>query len=118
MKEALEAQRICEDAQVELEYLQDRYPPKLFKDSSELETWLAGQPDPPKAVDAVLWYRHALDLQAAAVKDGYLISAVITDEDKDGLYLVWCSACLKDGSLYLWDPETDDLHYWLDYRHF
>jgi hypothetical protein len=104
--------------QAELAELQAKYPPRLFEDSAELEAWLAGQPTPPEATDAVLWYEHARQLQKAAVEDGYIISADYIGPDSDGLYTIWCSAVLQDNSYYYWDPDTDSLYYGMDVKHF
>lgn len=104
--------------QDKLRALESQYPPRLFKDASELEFWLAEQPNPPKAKDAVILFKHARDLQKAAAEDGYIISASIDGPDEEGYYYVWCSAVLADHSYYQWDPDTDELYFGMDVRYF
>jgi len=103
--------------QERLDALESKYPPRLFKDASELEAWLANQPNYPESADAVLWFNHARDLQKAAAEDGYIISADIWDHG-NGEYTVWCSAVLQDHSYYWWNPETDEIYFAMDVRHF
>ena len=105
------------DVSAELAVMQGKYPPRRFNSNLELESWLDDQPNPPSSADAVLWLRHALDMQQAAADDGFLISA--DQWTDDGVYYqVWCSAVLEDGSYYWWDPDTDDIYYSLDVNHF
>lgn len=104
--------------QDKLGVLESKYPPRLFKDASELESWLAEQPNPPKARDAVILFKHARDLQKVAAEDGYIISASINGPDEEGCYYVWCSAVLADHSYYEWDPDTDELYFVMDVRYF
>ena len=104
--------------QEKLTVLESKYPPRLFKDTSELEGWLAKQPDPVRAANAGQLYKHARDLQKAAAEDGYIISAVIDGPDEEGYYYVWCSAVLADHSYYQWDPDTDEIYFGGDVRYF
>ncbi len=97
--------------------IQSKFPLRRFADSSELESWLAEQPDAPESTEAVLWLRHAYDLQEAAANDGFLISADYL-EVSSGNYFVWCSAVTDDDSYYFWDPETDSLTYAIDITRF
>jgi len=98
--------------------LENKYPPRLFKDVSELEDWLVKQPNPPASQDAIMLFKHARDLQSAAAKDGYIISADFEGPDEEGLYYVWCSAVLEDYSYYYWDPDTDNISFLMDVRYF
>ena len=97
--------------EAKLSKLTSKYPPRLFRDVSELKDWLATQPNPAPTLDAALWYKHGRELQMAAAKDGYIISVMCMDFDRDGLFTVGCLAVLQDGSLYAWDPETDRVFY-------
>ena len=102
----------------ELESLQAKYPPRAFESISELETWLLAQPNYPASVDALLWYKRGRELQLNAARDGFMISVTCIDVRESGLYNVWCTAVLEDGSIYWWDPETDNLYYFFDASHF
>ena len=100
----------------ELSEVKAVYPLKNFPDLHALEEWLAGQPDFARASDDIIWYQHALELQESAARDGYLVSATIyIGEISSGkFYMVYCLAVVGDGDLYVWDPDTKDIHYWLD----
>jgi len=102
----------------ELESIQGKFPLERFSTNLALESWLSLQPNPPSSSDAVLWLRHALDLQQAAADDGFLISADYYGPFEDDTYVVWCSAVIANGSYYWWDPDTDDIYYALDINHF
>jgi len=106
-----------EAASVELAGIKEVYPAKRFPDADVLEAWLIEQPNFPQSTDAVLWYSHALQVQEKALEDGYIINAELYSED-DETYSVYCTAILEDGSYYWWDPETDNIYYWLDVKHF
>jgi len=93
------------------------YPVKNFPNAEVLEAWLAEQPNPPKSVDAILWLFHALQLQEKALEDGYIINVEIISAHYR-YYTVLCTAILEDNSYYYWDPETDEIYYWLNVTHF
>jgi ElaB/YqjD/DUF883 family membrane-anchored ribosome-binding protein len=112
-----ETQTNLSTANAEIKELKEKYPPRRFRDVVELESWLDRQEIPPKSVDAILWLEHGLRLQNAALADGYIINVELFSED-DIYYTVWCTAILQDGSFYWWDPDTHDIYYWLDIRHF
>jgi len=101
----------------ELAKLRTKYPPRRFRDASELEDWLSEQPNTPVSSDAILWLSHGLELQEKAAEDGYIISVELSSTGNN-LYVTYCSAALQDNSYYFWDPETDEIYYWLDTRHF
>lgn len=98
--------------------LNEIYPPRRFTDVVELETWLQKTPNSPESVDAILWFQHALEIQKLAAGDGFIISAYLEGPDEEGYYSVYCEAILQDHSLYIWDPDTDDIYYWGDVRDF
>ena len=93
------------------------YPIEKFPDADALEAWLNLQPNPPESTDAILWLSHAIILQEKALKDGYVINIELVSHE-DGAYSIFCSAILEDDSYYWWDPETDDIYYSLNVRHF
>ena len=107
-----------ETLQEELADIQEVYPPRYFSSGVELQNWLAEDNISDRhSTDAVLWYANALELQERALRDGYIINAYIWD-NLDGTYTVFCDAVTEDNSLYWWDPETDDIYYELDVKHF
>jgi len=101
----------------ELAEIKEVYPPQRFSDAEALEAWLAGQPNGPVSTDAILWLSHGLQLQRAALEDGYIINVELITED-DIYYSVYCTAVLEDNSYYGWDPETDDIYYYLNVKQF
>ena len=104
--------------EAELAEIQEVYPPGYFSSATELQNWLAADDISDRSsVDAVLWYANAQELQKRALEDGYIINAYIWD-NLDGTYNVYCDAVTEDNSLYWWDPETDDIYYALDVKHF
>lgn len=100
-----------------LSELEDICPPKRFESEKELEDWLIAHPTPPESSDAVQWFRHAREVQNDAAEDGYIISAYLIGPDEDGQYQAYCEAVLQDHSLYMWDPETDEIYFWGDVRY-
>jgi hypothetical protein len=104
--------------EAELAEIEEVYPPGYFASATELQNWLATDDISDRSsTDAVLWYASAQELQERALEDGYIINAYIWD-NLDGTYSVYCDAVTEDNSLYWWDPETDDIYYALDVKHF
>ena len=92
----------------ELASLQSKYPPRDFTSRMELENWLLGDPvsQKPLATDAETWINRALEVQANALADGYIINMDYDYDDTSGLYSVFCTAIIQ-GEIWFWDPETD-----------
>ena len=86
----------------------------------ELQLWLnQDNISDRNSSDAVLWYASALELQKRAIKDGYIINAYIfQDADNPEYFTVYCDAVTEDNSLYWWDPETDEVYYEMNIKHF
>jgi len=104
--------------EAELTEIKEVYPPRYFPSGTELQNWLADDNMSDRSsTDAGVWYANARELQQRALEDGYIISAGMFD-NLDGTFSVWCSAVMEDDSLYWWDPDTDDITYWLDVIHF
>ncbi|HEY4711917.1 MAG TPA: hypothetical protein VIH69_04470 [Dehalococcoidia bacterium] len=104
--------------EAELAEIEEVYPPGYFSSATELQNWLATDDISDRSsADAVLWYANAQELQERALEDGYIINAYIWD-NLDGTYSVYCDAVTEDNSLYWWDPETDNIYYALDVKHF
>ena len=102
----------------ELAEIKEVYPPRYFSSGTELQSWLAEDNISDRSsADAVVWYANAQELQKRALEDGYIINAFMWD-NLDGTYSIYCDAVTEDDSLYWWDPETDDIYYELDVKHF
>lgn len=84
--------------------------PENFASVSELEDWLAANTisEEPISTYADTWYRKAIRLQQDALADGYIISADYDYDSDAELYSVWCVAVIN-GSIFYWDPETDEV---------
>ena len=103
----------------ELAEIKEFFPPRYFPSAVELQNWLAEDNISDRtSADAVLWYANARELQKRALEDGYIINAYIFESETPGYYNVYCDAVTEDDSLYWWDPETDDIYYELDVKHF
>lgn len=104
--------------QAELAAIEELFPPRYFEDVTELDLWINSQPKPnSESSDAVQWLDRALGQQKVALNDGYIINVELWDTGS-GYYYVDCTAMLQDGSYYFWDPDTNEIGYMLDYRHF
>ncbi|XUX00798.1 MAG: hypothetical protein TUN42_02090 [Dehalogenimonas sp.] len=84
------------------------YPPHEFAGLKDLTAWLINDKtsDLPPAVSMEALYSKALGQQAAALKDGYVIS-VDQEVINDQLYFVFCTTVIG-GQVWIWDIETDD----------
>jgi hypothetical protein len=105
-----EANDFLDAANAELASINAVFPPRNFSSSSELADWLQSNSislEPP-ATTWEQWYSKALQRQADALADGFIIS-VDYDYFFDGaeeLLAVWNIAVI-DGTIWYWDPETD-----------
>ncbi|PPD58446.1 hypothetical protein [Dehalogenimonas etheniformans] len=84
------------------------YPPHEFASLKALGDWLlldkTSDLSPADSMEAL--YSKALGQQAAALKDGYVIS-VDQEVINDQLYFVFCTTVIG-GQVWVWDIETDD----------
>jgi outer membrane murein-binding lipoprotein Lpp len=94
----------------ELTDLNAVYPPKEFASRTALEDWLLANDvsEKPTTATYAAWYGRALEVQADALADGYIVS-VDYDVLSNG-YDVWCTTAIN-GDIYFWDPETDDVYH-------
>jgi len=94
----------------ELTAIKEVYPPRDFASPVELEDWLLANDVSGKPVtsSAEAWIGRALEVQADALADGYVVSVDYDGPDEDGFYMVFCTT-IVNGSVYYWDPETDDV---------
>ena len=98
-------------ANAELASINAVFPPSNFSSSSELENWLLsnGSSLQPPTTTWEGWYSRALQVQADALADGFIIS-VDYDYFFDGVdefLSVWNIAVIN-GVIWFWDPETDE----------
>ena len=93
----------------ELAEIKGVYPPRDFSSLQELQDWLYSNDvsERPITTTADRWYSRALELQEAALADGYLVSVDVDGPDEEDRYNVWCIAII-DGYIWYWDPETDE----------
>jgi len=92
----------------ELSEIKEVYPARHFDSYSELKGWLHSNDVSERnpMTDAETWYEKALDIQEAALKDGYIISAWIDYYEEEEVFVVMCTA-IADGDVYAWDPESN-----------
>ena len=89
----------------ELAAINEVYPPRDFSSVEELKGWLASNDVselPPTNYDVELMYSRALQIQADALKDCYIISV-----DFDVPVYIACVAII-DGDFWWWYPDTDE----------
>ncbi|APV43806.1 hypothetical protein Dform_00450 [Dehalogenimonas formicexedens] len=84
------------------------YPPREFASLNDLTAWLAidKTSDLPPSGTMEALYSKALGQQAAALKDGYVIS-VDQEVISDQFYFVFCTTVIG-GQVWVWDIETDE----------
>ena len=86
------------------------YPPKRFKDRADIETWLRNDDISERAISlsAEALLSKALEQQARALEDGYIVSAeYVLVEGAE--YLVWVSAVAENSNYFTWDVQTDEV---------
>ena len=96
--------------QSKLDEINKVYPPRHFSTLQKLQDWLNenGVSDRAPSEFAEDLYKKALDIQEAALEDGYIISAYVDYYPDEELFVVLCEA-VADGYVYAWDPETDEI---------
>ncbi|WP_225973759.1 hypothetical protein [Dehalogenimonas formicexedens] len=87
--------------------IQAKYPLKNFGSFSALQSWVSAHIQPGSS-SANVFYQHALNVQTAAMNDGYFISACLY-EYANGYYYVWCEAMVGT-TAYWWDPEVGTVY--------
>jgi hypothetical protein len=97
-------------ANADLADIQAVFPPRNFSSSTELEDWLQSNSISlqPPATTYEEWYSKALQRQADALADGFIISVDYDYffDDVNEYFSVWNIAVI-DGIIWFWDPETD-----------
>ncbi len=94
----------------ELASIKSIFPPRHFSSKQELKDWLLKNDvsERPTSILAEALYEKALDIQEAALKDGYIISTYI-DYFIDSDTFVIVLEAIASGDVYVFNPESDDL---------
>jgi septal ring factor EnvC (AmiA/AmiB activator) len=98
-------------AQETVQNLNAVHPPRRFEDRNEIEAWLRND-DMSEREDASLaegLLSKALEQQARALENGYIVSADYWGPDEDYNFQVWLSAVTENLDYFLWDPESDEV---------
>ncbi len=95
----------------DLAAIREVHPPRHFTSATELREWLAADTvsEMPVAEIAETLVDRTLQLQEAALADGYIISLDI-DEDPDFFYVN--ALALIGGLIWIIDVETDEVVQW------
>jgi len=94
----------------EMADIKEVYPPRHFSSKKELQDWL-NENDVSEREDssaAEFLYEKALEIQAAALEDGYIVSVYIDYFPDLKIFTVVLEA-VAGGDVFAWDPETDEL---------
>ena len=108
-KETVKADLI--EAQTTVQDLRAVHPPKRFKDRSEIETWLRNDDISERAitVSAEGLLSKALEQQARALEDGYIVNADYYGPFEGSVYYIWVSAVTENLDYFSWNPETNEV---------
>ena len=98
------------ETEATLQDLKAVYPPRRFKDRSEIETWLRNDDISERAshLTAEALLASALEQQTRALEDGYIVSAEYLYQG-DGYFVVWVSAVAENSNYFTWDVQTDEV---------
>jgi hypothetical protein len=80
-----------------------------FSSYEEFSQWLQANDvsEQPISDYASEWYSKALQVQEAALSDGYIVSAAYRYDTATDTYSVYCLTIIE-GDIWYWDPETDE----------
>jgi len=108
-KETVKADLI--EAETTVQDLKAVHPPKRFKDRSEIETWLRNDDISERAitVSAEGLLSKALEQQARALEDGYIVNADYYGPFEGSVYYIWVSAVTENLDYFSWNPETNEV---------
>jgi septal ring factor EnvC (AmiA/AmiB activator) len=99
-----------DDANAELAAINSVYPAGEFVSETELLLWLdqntVSDQSPATTVEG--WVNKALQVQAAALFDGYTVSVDYDYDATTEIYTVYNTTVIG-GLIYFWDPETDEV---------
>ena len=97
--------------QNELDMIRAVYPPRDFSSVTELEKW-ALRNRMPSDINFESLFRAAFEVQQLGIQDGYLISVIYDENDKEpGSGWVFCGA-LANGRFYIWEPGIGEVYDW------
>lgn len=103
-------QSLYDAAREEIAGLNAVHPPREFLSRGELEDWLLTNnvSEKPAGVYAEDWYAHAMEVQADALGDGYIVSVDYDYDAAEDAYFIYCTTVIS-GTVWYWNPETDVL---------
>ena len=108
----IQAQSSLASLQADYDAVNTVFPPRDFATVAELQNWLEQNDisDLPSLdlLDTEGIYSRALNIQADALEDGYIISVDI-DVVSNAIAYIACVA-IVNGDFWWWDPETDELN--------
>jgi len=116
-REFAQIKQSCDSVYQELRDLQAVYPPIRFSSHQELKSWIQSNAisDTPIHRNLITSYKayvRALEIQEAALKDGFIISVVVGPHPEAEVVLgssyVYLMAGVDDG-IYWWFPDRDDI---------
>ena len=98
-------------AQDKLQNLEAVFPPKRFKNRAAITNWLNNDDisKRPGVITAESLFARALEQQARALEDGYIISADFSGPDIDFNFIIWMSAVTESSDYFTWDVQTDEV---------
>ena len=98
-------------AEVKVQALGAVYPPKRFSDRADIEAWLRNDDisERESASTAEGLYSKALEQQARALEDGYIVSAEYSGPDENYEFSIWMSAVAENSNYFMWNPEQDEV---------
>ena len=98
-------------AQETVQNLNAVHPPRRFEDRNGIEVWLRND-DISEREDASLaegLLSKALEQQARALENGYIVSADYFGPDEDYNFVVWLSTVTTNLDYFSWSPESDEV---------
>ena len=87
------------------------YPPKRFSDRADIEAWLRNDDISERESGSLAegLYSKALEQQARALEDGYIVSAEYSGPDENYEFSIWMSAVAENSNYFAWNPEQDEV---------
>ena len=101
------------EAQATVQHLNGIYPPKRFKNRSEIETWWRNDDISERRLASLAegLLSKALEQQTRALADGYIVSADYYGPDEDYVFEIWVSAVTENLDYFVWNPESDEVFF-------
>ncbi len=111
----MEIERVMVDLDVvkqELADIEKVYPLTGFDSVMQLEDWIKEYPINTTTTYIDEGYRSALKIQDQGMKDGYLISVIYDEDERDPNVGMILNGVEIGGKFYVWEPETGTVYYW------